>query len=504
MTDLRAWESAVLRTRPLLGDNDPDVCDDPFGRATIVAERQARKRVTVADDLEGRILRYVLRSLDAVDDVATRRVLHCFDAWDNVALRLANVLTHAQPMHTRGDKRACVARLQAGARSIANWHRECRAALVDDRAMPSTRVLNRFVATMRALLADPPYRARLRAIATRRNDVAHADDVVSAVETHFEAPLARMLDDLADVDVAMLRRTDGLCGLRGGRATYARLVRHFTTLPRATAVEVHAYGKREVARLRVALRETSSSDASNNRRVLRGAAALEAYAETVRAARAALPARLRALAPGCNVLPTPAHAERTSPMGWYDEETHTFHVNLSLPHPARGVAPLAHHEAFPGHHLQIQGSRAPHARTLVGEWAAYEEGWAVYAETIMVRTPSAGAIESELMRACRLVVDTGLHAFGWTAREAREYMLDTLPTATTQDIANEVDRYCAHPGQALTYGMGLRVFRMVANAARMNADELHERIVREGPMPLCVFLARWGVQWERYCPPRSG
>jgi uncharacterized protein (DUF885 family) len=142
-----------------------------------------------------------------------------------------------------------------------------------------------------------------------------------------------------------------------------------------------------------------------------------------------------------------------------------FYANLSdIRDSARlGMRTLAYHEAIPGHHFQkalqreLQG--LPTFRKVLG-FTAFSEGWALYAERLAAEmgalpTPldDLGRLRAEMFRAARLVVDTGLHAKGWSRQQAIDYFAANAPKAE-HDIANEIDRYISTPGQALAYKIG--------------------------------------------------
>lgn len=161
---------------------------------------------------------------------------------------------------------------------------------------------------------------------------------------------------------------------------------------------------------------------------------------------------------------------------------------------------LTLHEAVPGHHLQFaltaeDESLAPWRR-VDHTLSAHTEGWALYAEHLGVemgiyRTPEEhfGRASYEMWRACRLVVDTGLHAFGWSREQAQAYLRERT-ALSEHEIVNEVDRYIGWPGQALAYKMGeiqIRALRLDcerAEGAAFNLRCFHDRLLAAGPMPL--------------------
>lgn len=170
---------------------------------------------------------------------------------------------------------------------------------------------------------------------------------------------------------------------------------------------------------------------------------------------------------------------------------------------------LSIHEAAPGHHFQIalqqEVSGLPRFRRF-GGYTAFAEGWALYAESLgkelgLFTDPYQwyGRLSDEQLRAMRLVVDTGLHALGWTRQQAIDYMLANSSMAKT-DVVAEVERYIAWPGQALSYKLGEHKIRELRNYAQQQLGDkfdvkaFHRQILIDGALPLAVLdakIKRW-------------
>ncbi len=184
-----------------------------------------------------------------------------------------------------------------------------------------------------------------------------------------------------------------------------------------------------------------------------------------------------------------------------------FYVNTHnlRAQPKYGMETLSLHEASPGHHFQITIQQEleylPRFRRF-GNYTAYAEGWALYAESLgkelgLFTDPYQyyGRLSDEMLRAMRLVVDTGLHSKDWTREDVIEYMLENSSMAES-DVIAEAERYIAIPGQALSYKIGqLEITRLREQAASALGDdfdikEFHNQVLRDGALPMGVLAAK--------------
>jgi uncharacterized protein (DUF885 family) len=184
-----------------------------------------------------------------------------------------------------------------------------------------------------------------------------------------------------------------------------------------------------------------------------------------------------------------------------------YRINVYAPttRPRFEAQVLAYHESVPGHHLQIAISQELPAvpafrRNMIAN--AYVEGWALYTERLADEVglyssdlDRMGMLSFDSWRSSRLVVDTGLHALGWSRAQAVQFMLDNT-ALTENNIRNEVDRYISWPGQALGYKLGqLEILRLRSEAqasmgSRFSLPAFHDAILAEGPLTLAVLRRR--------------
>src|SRR5207237_1491770 len=212
------------------------------------------------------------------------------------------------------------------------------------------------------------------------------------------------------------------------------------------------------------------------------------------------------------VVPMPAHNAASRSAGAYDAGSLAagrpgyFSANLSAveTRPKWEMEALVLHEAVPGHHLQIALAQEqpdlPNFRKY-GGYEAYGEGWALYAETLghemgFYKDPYShfGALNYQMWRAVRLVVDTGIHAFGWSRQQAIDYF-KANSAKPEREIVVEIDRYIVSPGQAVASKVGQRKFqehRVRATqepGARFDVRAFHDAVLADDALPIDALRA---------------
>jgi uncharacterized protein (DUF885 family) len=360
-----------------------------------------------------------------------------------------------------------------------------------------------------------------------RIEDAYSDHIMNVLVPAY----ARLHDYVVNDYMQHARETVGQSDSPGGRDYYAFMVRESTTT-NYTPEEIHEIGKREAERIFaemervrdevgfegsmneffVYLREDPQFHFQSEEEIL------QAYDELRNTIDPKLPALFGTLAEAPYVIKAvePFRAESMAAAQYFPgtpdgSRPGIFYVNTyDLPaRPKWFMESLSLHEANPGHHFQVsiaqEVEELPAFRRF-GGYTAYVEGWGLYAESIgkemgLYTDPLQyfGSLFGDIWRANRLVVDTGMHALGWTREEAIEYMEANSPITDT-DVVAEVERYIAIPSQALAYKIGQLKIRELRNRAeealgdRFDAREYHDLVLTSGSLPLFVLEAevdRW-------------
>lgn len=367
-------------------------------------------------------------------------------------------------------------------------------------------------------------------LATFRADLRAA--VVDGVRPALERYRDRLRTDL--LPVAREGDRIGLGALPDGSTCYQALIREHTTLDRSPDA-LHATGLAELEKIHAEFRQIGArvfgtSDLSEIFARLRTDPALRFASadeirltaeQSLRAAEAAVPRWFgRAPLTPCTVDVVPDYVAPYTTIAYYQQarpdgsRPGIYFVNVLAPEtrPRHEARALAFHESVPGHHLQIalaqeQGDLPAFRR--YGGITAFVEGWALYTERLADEmglypsdTDRLGMLSFDAWRASRLVVDTGIHAMGWSRAEAVAFMTENTPLAEN-NVVNEVDRYVTTPGQALAYKSGqleIRALRSEAEQALGPAFDIrrfHDEILGGGAVTLPILRQRVEAWIER-------
>ncbi len=343
----------------------------------------------------------------------------------------------------------------------------------------------------------------------------------AVIESDVRPAMAAYRDALRDEAAPHARPDDkpGLCWVPGGEAAYDATLRYFTTTTKS-AQEIHDLGLATVEKLAGEYRAlgpevVGTDDLAEIFEAMRTDPKLHFTAgeELVEQSRVAMQRAWDAMPDWFEVLPqAPCAVEGTmtgakafyfppSPDG---SRGGTFFINIDDPGSwgTFELESMAFHEGIPGHHLQLaiaselQG--LPELRRHLHN-SAYAEGWGLYTERLADEmglysgpVDRMGMYAADSMRACRLVVDTGLHALGWSRQQAIDYMVQNSPL-TESMCRPEVDRYIVNPGQATSYMVGrVEIQRMRAEAEarqgeRFSVKAFHSAVLDSGSLPLGVL-----------------
>ena len=411
-----------------------------------------------------------------------------------------------------------------------------RRGLADGRVAvrtPVAKVIQALDVALQVPDAESPFLAPLR---EAHDDWSESDRATVRGPASRDAPRAQIRPALARYRTFLLDEvlprarpdeTPGLLALPGGAAAYRTLVRYHTTLD-WTPETLH---RDRAGRSRPDQRGDGGPRAASPWRgepggdappaagrpgdalPRPGAKSPEPHATALARAQAATPSWFGRLpVTPCVVVPISAHEEEHTTIAYYREPAADgsrpgqYHINTSHPEtrPRYEAECLAYHEAVPGHHLQIALAQEltdlPEFRRHLGA-TAFVEGWGLYTERLSDEMglytgdlDRIGMLSMDAWRACRLVVDTGMHALGWTRQQAIDFMIANSALAPN-NIANEVDRYIVWPGQALAYKTGqLEILRLRDEAERRSAGRFdirafHDAVLGNGAISLATLGA---------------
>jgi len=539
----RYWE-ACLEARPteatLHGDHR---FDDRIEDAS--ADAEARQRATWLElraavdgldagalDAAGRVTRELLRAelTAAVEAIDVRETELRADQMTGVHAELFMVAPQIKAP-TPESARALVGRHRQIATLLDQVIERLRAGLAAGRT-PARINVERSLNQVEKYLASPPERDPFVTLAGppgwdgeagwRADLAAAARDVIRPAFDRYRHYFRTELLPAARPDDRA-----GLCWLEGaGPALYGHFVRRHTTVDDLGADEIHRIGLDELDRLageyaEIGGRLFGTTDQAGIFDRLRSDPALRYGSgdEIMADARRYLAAAGEAMGrwfgrlprTPCEITAVPASIAADMPVAYYfppaDDGSRpgTYFVNTAAPdHKNRyETASVAYHEAIPGHHLQLaiatELDGVPTFQRLSHGNTAFVEGWGLYAERLASEMglyaddlERLGMLAADSWRSCRLVVDTGLHALGWSRRQAIEFMAAQAPVSVGE-IEVEVDRYIGMPGQAVAYKVGQReIFRLRAQAAdrlgaRFDIRGFHDAVLGSSSVSLPVL-----------------
>ena len=354
-------------------------------------------------------------------------------------------------------------------------------------------------------------------------------DYIDTIKNTIIPAYSRVHQFMQQSYLAKGRDTVGLNDLPNGKAWYEYRIETNTTLA-LTADEIHTFGQQEVARILAEMTKVKETvgfegDLSAFFEFLRTdeqfffeseQALIDGYTQVKEKIDSRIPLlfdvfpkadyEVRAVEAFRAASSAGASYQSPAPDGSRPGIFYINAYNLKA-QPKYLMETLSIHEAAPGHHFQIaiqqEVESLPDFRKF-GGYTVFAEGWALYAESLgkemgLFTDPYMwyGRLSDEQLRAMRLVVDTGLHAFGWTRQQAIDFMIDNSSLAPS-DIEAEVERYIAIGGQAVSYKVGQRHIRMLRNKAqqilgdKFDVKKFHTQVLIDGALPMPILEAKIG------------
>ncbi len=441
-----------------------------------------------------------------------------------------------QPLHPRDAFEKLLARFKGSPKMFETV--EERLATGIAKGTTASRIgVERLAAQLRRILGTPPERSAFIPPAPPPEGVTpeqfdgRRQELIEVVREYVYPALARHVDFLEKTYLPVARTTPGLCGIPGGQAYYRYLIKLYTGKEESPET-IHEIGREEIRRLHqemveigrrecgaTSIRDIVASIQKRTDQYLPDRQALLDYNRgLLERAQARLPGFFGRLPTRrVEVRPVERFRELDAPSGFYsrapDDGTRPafYYVNTHHPQqrPIFNLEALAFHEAVPGHHLQIAIAQDLHQlpafRRHLGQ-TAYVEGWALYAERLAdemglysSEIARLGMLNYQVWRAARLMIDTGIHAMGWSRDKAIAELLACTAHGEPEAVI-EVDRYISMPGQALSYMIGrmaidqLRHTAEAALGSRFDLKQFHDVVLEHGAVPLNTLegiVARW-------------
>jgi uncharacterized protein (DUF885 family) len=469
-----------------------------------------------------------------VDAGSARDYFSCdLDDWvvdplQGIQVELMNVESY-QPVQIPQEGRAMVKRWRAMGEYLDQHVANLRLG-VSERRVAVRAAVEKVIDELNDILAKPDSEwALLRPLAanhdrwTEDERLEFKEGLENAVKESVRPAFVKYLQFLRTelLPKARPQEKPGIMHIPGGVEAYAKLIRVHTSLG-LTPAELHETGLREVARINREMEELGGKvfrvhDLEKILDLLRTDSALyfssrdevAAKAETALAKANAAISKWFGRLPKtpCEVVRMEEHEEKHSTIAYYrppatdGSRPGRYYINTSEPktRPRYEAEALAYHESVPGHHLQIAIAQElegiPEFRKNSGV-TAFVEGWGLYSERLADEMglyssdlDRVGILSYDAWRACRLVVDTGMHAMGWSRDQAINYMIENTALAKN-NIVNEVDRYITWPGQALAYKTGqLEMARLRQEAKgrlgpKFDVRRFHDMLLGNGAIPL--------------------
>jgi uncharacterized protein (DUF885 family) len=454
---------------------------------------------------------------------------------DGVIAELSMVMTQYHPLNTKDDVRTYIDRLRAIAEQLSQTiellkHQKSSGIKPPDFALKKVMLV--LEKTTPSDVTNCVFYTHLANALSKIDGINKKEILTQAHEIleHQVYPAYRKLHELCTQIVKEAPSNNGVWALPHGDEYYAHMLKHHTTT-NLTADEIHQIGLQEVSKIHKLMRTILKSVGIKDSRKTVGelmhtlSKDPQHYFPNTAQGKQQCLQRFHSILERCNkelvpffdmipkaplrIQQTPAHEEDGAPIAYYvppsidGSRPGTFFANLGnmATCPMYGMETLTVHEAVPGHHFQLslqQEMDLPILRR-IGNFNAYTEGWALYVEKLAYEKnffssplDQLGHLQDELLRAVRLVVDTGIHSKRWSREKAIDYMYKA--TGYDMDaVVAEIERYFVLPGQACSYKIGqlkileLRKKLLKKQGKNFDIKKFHNVVLKLGACPLEIL-----------------
>ncbi len=531
----RLSENPTLATSAGIADYNhllPQV--SPIDRARRLRSEEAlRDRLTAIDrdalsdndQINYDLLQWVLeRSIDGMRLNISRIPFNSFSGFFTGALRAS----YGVPMIIEEDYRDYIARIEEFPRYFEENIQNMRQGMREGFVLPKI-VIEGVLPTVQAQVYDNPDDSSLADPVLNISDRLPADvqsqlvdDTRAAIRSYAIPAFRQLVTFLEDEYYPAASETIGASELENGEEYYAHQIRVYTTRTDLTADEIHNIGLSEVARIRAEMDEVITESGFEG--------SFEEFTEFLRTDPQFYPATAEELLREATfiakqidfkmpeffgrlartpygIVPVPDEiapnyttaSYNAAPIGGIRGGAYWVNTFALNQRPLYEMPALTAHEAVPGHHQQIAIARelenVPAFRKQL-YFSSYGEGWGLYSEKLGIEmgiynTPYEhfGRLSYEMWRACRLVIDTGIHSQGWSRQQALDY-LSSNTSLSAANVRAEVDRYISWPAQALSYKLGeMKILELRQRAeetlgSRFDIREFHDVLLGQGALPL--------------------
>lgn len=451
-------------------------------------------------------------------------------SYDNPIMNFIIDDIYIYPLKTKRDVEDLISRTRKRIPFIKDVIKEMKDGVKEDLTIPKM-ICKKVVKQIQMILQEQKYY-----ISFPKHLMKHKDEYIRVIDTEYVPVLYEFLEFLKD-HVRHCRNSIGLCYIKDGKQMYKDIVKDATTLD-IIPEEIFEFGKMEMKKLyqefgtfkadlmkAMNISHTSSSTMTNRelfkKIIAKDSEYYETSGEILKAYQDAQEKIRKQIIPKYfysnvhryNIKRIPKLIEDSSTSAYYyppaikSNRRGTVFINTTniKANPKYAVDTLSLHEGIPGHHYQYQYMKQHHMpiyKMYVSDNDAYAEGWALYCESFMEsRDPKLlfGKWIYSMLRTVRLVIDVGIHYYGWSYKRALGYMTRHIPLGE-EELKIELDRYICDPGQAVSYKIGERFFfeerDKYLQSKRGDIKDFHREVLECGSVPLEVlkYKLKYGLK----------